>query len=245
MNQELSTAKFDAERAAEYAVQSRIALAGYDACQELTACLLAATLDPAAAARVLVVGVGGNASEIRALAPLAPNWRYVGVDPSPDMLNAARDVLKSEGLLDRTSLHQGYLEDLPDQEPFDAAIMFGVLHHLRGDVAKRSILEALVSRMREGAPVVVAGNRYEYSSKPLLLNAWKQRWLFAGEAPERIDHMLARITLAADPPHSNEDFEAYLERAGVEELQQFFCSLFFAAWIGRTREKRTRSASSR
>ena len=34
--------KFDVNRAAEYETQSRIALAGYDACHELAACLLAA-----------------------------------------------------------------------------------------------------------------------------------------------------------------------------------------------------------
>ena len=47
MNQALpqaaSAAKFDTSRAAEYETQSRIALAGYDACHELAACLLAAS----------------------------------------------------------------------------------------------------------------------------------------------------------------------------------------------------------
>jgi tRNA (cmo5U34)-methyltransferase len=40
----LSAAKFDAARAAKCAEQSRIALAGYDACHELAACLLSAEL---------------------------------------------------------------------------------------------------------------------------------------------------------------------------------------------------------
>ena len=53
--------KFDSDRAGEYAVQSRIALAGYDACHELSACQLAASLGRGGAARVLVAGVGGTA----------------------------------------------------------------------------------------------------------------------------------------------------------------------------------------
>ena len=53
--------KFDSDRAGEYAVQSRIALAGYDACHELSACLLAASFGRGGAARVLVAGVGGAA----------------------------------------------------------------------------------------------------------------------------------------------------------------------------------------
>lgn len=51
-----SVAKFDASRANEYEQQSRIALAGYDACHELAACMLAASLGSGGAARVLVVG---------------------------------------------------------------------------------------------------------------------------------------------------------------------------------------------
>lgn len=50
-----SAAKFDASRAGEYARQSRIALAGYDACHELSACMLSATLGAGKPARVLVV----------------------------------------------------------------------------------------------------------------------------------------------------------------------------------------------
>ena len=65
-------AKFDAERAAEYERQSRIALAGYEACHELAACLLSAALEPGGAAprTVLVVGAGGTAQEIQCLARL-------------------------------------------------------------------------------------------------------------------------------------------------------------------------------
>jgi hypothetical protein len=39
------SAKFDHSRAAEYETQSRIALAGYDACHELSSCLLSASLE--------------------------------------------------------------------------------------------------------------------------------------------------------------------------------------------------------
>jgi len=59
-----SAAKFDAARAGEYAQQSRVALAGYDACHELAACMLSAALGEGKPARVLVVGAGGTAGEI-------------------------------------------------------------------------------------------------------------------------------------------------------------------------------------
>ncbi len=59
--------KFDPARAGEYQTQSRIALAGYDACHELAASILAATVGPGTAAHILVVGAGGGAELCRDL----------------------------------------------------------------------------------------------------------------------------------------------------------------------------------
>ncbi|VTY36196.1 Uncharacterised protein [Xylophilus ampelinus] len=55
-------AKFDQSRASEYATQSRIALAGYDACHELSACILSASLG-SEEKHVLVAGAGGTGQE--------------------------------------------------------------------------------------------------------------------------------------------------------------------------------------
>ncbi|WP_445178027.1 hypothetical protein [Pseudomonas sp. McL0111] len=59
-------AKFDTSRANEYATQSRIALAGYDACHDLAACMLAAQLGEWRPAKVLVVGAVSTAQEVQA-----------------------------------------------------------------------------------------------------------------------------------------------------------------------------------
>ncbi len=65
--------KFDPSRASEYEQQSHIGLAGYDACHELAACMLAATLGSGTEARVLVAGAGGGAKEIVALGAMEPH----------------------------------------------------------------------------------------------------------------------------------------------------------------------------
>lgn len=93
----ISVAKFDADRAAEYLVQSRIALAGYEACHELSACMLAATLGPGSAARVLAVGAGGGGQEIVSAASLEPDWRFVAVDPSAQMMDVTAGRLQELG----------------------------------------------------------------------------------------------------------------------------------------------------
>src|SRR3954451_13345879 len=104
--------KFDASRAAEYEQQSRIALAGYDACHELAACMLAAVLGSGTEARILVAGAGGGAREIVTAGALEPNWRFTAVDPSRPMMDLAVARLTEAGLLNRTEVVLGTVDEL-------------------------------------------------------------------------------------------------------------------------------------
>lgn len=226
-----SADKFDTSRANEYARQSRIALAGYDACHDLAACMLAATLGPLRGAKVLVVGAGGTAQEIIAMAALEPDWRFTAVDPSAPMLEAATQQLQANDLLGRTDVHLGHVEDLPAQASFDAATLIGVLHHLNGDDAKRQILRLVQARLKPGAPLIVAGNHYAYASQPLLLQAWGQRWRQQGASAEEVKAKLGKILQGADPPHSEAAVQALLHEAGFGEATRFFSSLFWGAWL--------------
>ena len=226
-----SADKFDTSRANEYARQSRIALAGYDACHDLAACMLAATLGPLRGAKVLVVGAGGTAQEIIAMAALEPDWRFTAVDPSAPMLEAATQQLQANDLLGRTDVHLGHVEDLPAQASFDAATLIGVLHHLNGDDAKRQILRSVQARLKPGAPLIVAGNHYAYASQPLLLQAWGQRWRQQGASAEEVKAKLGKILQGADPPNSEAAVQALLHEAGFGEATRFFSSLFWGAWL--------------
>ena len=143
-----AAAKFDSDRAGEYEKQSRIGLAGYDACHELSACMLAAALGAGTTASILVVGAGGTAQEIVTAGKLEPNWRFTAVDPSRPMLDLAVQRLTSAGLAGRTDVRLGYVDDLPGDEQFDAATLIGVLHHLPGEVAKENILKAVAKRLK-------------------------------------------------------------------------------------------------
>ena len=223
--------KFDTSRANEYARQSRIALAGYDACQDLAACMLAASLGDAPSAKVLVVGAGGTAQEIIAMASLEPGWRFMAVDPSQPMLDAARQQLEANHLLDRTTLHLGQLEDLPADASYDAATLIGVLHHLEGDEAKGEILRSIRARLKPGAPLIAAGNHYAYASQRLLLAAWGQRWRQHGATPDEVKAKLGKILQGADPPHSEAAVQKLLHDAGFGDATRFFSSLFWGAWL--------------
>lgn len=222
--------KFDTSRASEYARQSRIALAGYDACHDLAACMLAASLGSRPAS-ILVVGAGGTAQEIIAMAALELQWRFTAVDPSVPMLETATAQLQANDLLHRTQVHLGHVEDLPAAASFDAATLIGVLHHLNGDEPKRQILQAIQARLKPGAPLIVAGNHYAYASQPLLLQAWAQRWRQQGASAEEVKAKLGKILQGADPPHSEAAVQALLHEAGFGEATRFFSSLFWGAWL--------------
>jgi len=161
--------KFDPSRAAEYDQQSRIALAGYDACHELAACMLASVLQQPNA-KVLVVGAG-TGQEMLSIGRLEKGWRFTAVDPAAPMVDLARGRLKDAGLDGRTELVLGLVGDLPRETGFDAATLIGVFHHLPGDEAKREILDDIALRLKPGAPLIIAGNRQRYAEHPLLLNA--------------------------------------------------------------------------
>ncbi|MGO4451238.1 class I SAM-dependent methyltransferase [Phyllobacterium sp. TAF24] len=228
-----SAAKFDSSRAAEYARQSRIALAGYDACHELSACMLSAVLGAGTKARLLVVGAGGTAGEIIAAATLEPDWSFVAVDPSPPMLELAKAELAAAGLEQCVEPVLGHLAEISITPSFDAAIMIGVLHHLQDDEAKSEILKQIATRLRPGAPLVLAGNYRTYASQPLLMKAWATRWRMNGAGPEEIEAKMGKILQGAEPPRSEEAIAILLSEAGFDTPYRFFSSLFWGAWLTR------------
>ena len=225
--------KFDQGRASECRAQSRIALAGYDACHELAACMLSATLGSSSPADILIVGAGGGAQEIVEASKLASEWRFTAVDPSPPMMDIAAAEVSRQGLAARTEFQLGYVDDLPPDRRFSAATLIGVLHHLQGEAAKRKLLDSIASRLAPGAPLVLAGNRYSYASQPLLLAAWGERWRIHGATAEEVRIKLGTILDGADPPPSQEAVEDLLADAGFEQPTWFFSSLFWGACLAK------------
>lgn len=230
-----SVSKFDPSRAGEYEAQSRIALAGYEACHELTACVLSASLKDRPNARILVVGAGGGALEVRTAARLGRAWTFVAVDPSEPMMDIARFRIEEAGLAQRADFHRGYVDDLPRGAVFDGATLIGVLHHVPGNEAKHSLLASISERLRPGSPLILAGNRFKYESRPMLLNAWAERWRLQGAGDDEVRVKLAKIRQGAEPPESEEAVAELLADAGFEAPEMFFSSLFWGAWVAAKR----------
>jgi tRNA (cmo5U34)-methyltransferase len=112
-------------------------------------------------------------------------------------------------------------------------IMIGVLHHLPGEPAKREIMEQLATRLKPGAPLILAGNYRTYASEPILMAAWAARWRMHGAGPDEVRAKMDKILEGAEPPRSEEEVAVMLAKAGFEMPLRFFASLFWGAWLSR------------
>ncbi len=179
--------------------------------------------------RVLVLGAGGGL-ELRAFAQAHPGWRFDGVDPSPEMIAQAWDVLGKNAA--RVAFHQDYIEDAPEG-PFDGATCLLTLHFLPREERLRT-LRQLHRRLRPGAPFVMVHHSFPLDSGQQDL--WLRRnaaWLIAGGTPEAqamagIAAMEERLPVL--PP--KEEVEL-LETAGFRDIQLFYAAFTFKGWVAR------------
>lgn len=189
------------------------------------AMLLLAERAPAGA-EILVLGAGGGL-ELKAFAEAQPSWRFVGVDPSAEMLDLAGRLIQPHG--SRVRLQLGYVDDAP-AGPFHGAVCLLVLHFLSRD-ERLHVLKQLRRRTRPGAPLVVA-----HHGRPVRSEA--ARWLslsaaFADRSGADVAHWAASGALMAKRLQvlSDQEEEDLLREAGFSEIALFYAGLSFRGWV--------------
>jgi tRNA (cmo5U34)-methyltransferase len=177
--------------------------------------------------RVLVLGAGGGL-ELKAFAQARPGWRFLGVDPSAQMLRLAQDTLGP--LASRVEFLEGYIDAAPATE-FDGATCLLTLHFLPAEQRLHTLAE-LRRRLKPGAPLVVAQHSFPQAKGE------KSRWLdryaaFAAssgipreDAARAIEAMDARLPLL-----SPEQDVALMREAGFETIELFYAAFTFKGWI--------------
>ena len=75
--------------------------------------MLTAALGRGTTALFLVAGAGGGAKEIVSASALEPGWSFTAVDPSMPMMELSVARLTEHGLLNRTEVVLGTVDDLP------------------------------------------------------------------------------------------------------------------------------------
>lgn len=177
------------------------------------------------AAHVLVVGAGGGL-ELKAMAEARPDWRFTGVDPSPPMLDLARQAVLP--LVDRVDLVAGTVDQAP-AGPFDGATCLLTLHFLDRDERLWTLRE-IRRRLKPNASMVLA-----HHAPP---GGDLERWLARSAAfADRTDVDWAQAkatgrTMAERLPLlTPSEEEELLREAGFLDVVLFYAAFSFRGWV--------------
>lgn len=182
-------------------------------------------------AHILVLGAGGGL-ETRALAEARPGWQFTGVDPSPAMLDLARQTVGP--FSDRVSLVEGTVDRAP-AGPFDGAICLLTLHHIEQSERLHTLKE-IHRRLKPGANFVVAGHS---APEPDAIR-WMTRSVAFGcrhdTDPAEVENM---GKMMAERLHllSPAEEEEMLQEAGFVDVAMFYAALSFRGWVATARSR--------
>lgn len=214
---------FAADHARSYALATPRKVPGFDGLQRMVSQLLAESVP--VKGRVLVLGAGGGL-ELKSMADAHPGWRFAGVDPSADMLEAARQIAAKH--LARIELIEGYIDAAP-LGPFDGATCLLTLHFVAAE-QRLGTLRQIRRRLVPGAPFVVVHISFEQTEPER--SRWISRHVVYGgvspEAAESARHAIATRLCVLSP----EEDEAMLREAGFADVSLFYAGLSFRGWIG-------------
>jgi tRNA (cmo5U34)-methyltransferase len=215
----------DPDAVARYAENPPRLVPGFHALQRMALQLLEERCGPDSC--VLVLGAGGGL-ELKVFAEAHPAWRFVGIDPSAEMLKLATRTLGP--LSSQVDLHEGTIDTAPPG-PFDAATCLLTLHFMPIEERARALSE-LWKRLKPGAPLVVA--HHSFPQAPGEKDIWLSRFAAFATAsgiPRDTAKAAAANIGRQLPALSPEQDEALLKAAGFVGIGLFYAALSFRGWV--------------
>lgn len=201
---------------------------GFEAMHLMVAQLVAETTPKAGS--VLILGAGGG-HELTRLAAHDPSWEFCAVDPSPEMLAAARYRMDEQGNAGRVDWVEGLIDAAPDG-PFDAATCLLTLHFVPDDGAKRETLRALRRRLKLGAQFVLVDLCMELGSDGFeeALERYVSFARASGAEPDDVAQVTARIRQGDLPMATQSRNEALFKEAGFSSIELFYAGFSWRGW---------------
>lgn len=177
--------------------------------------------------QVLVLGAGGGV-ELKAFAEAHPDWHFVGIDPSAEMLALAMRTVGDSA--QRVEWVQGYIDSAPPQS-FDGATCLLTLHFLSADERLRT-LRALRQRLKPGAPLVIAHHSVDDAADEKSI--WFRRYaafralngIVTANPQSAANDIANRLPLLS--PEAEVEL---LQQAGFERPSLFYAALTFKGWV--------------
>lgn len=184
-------------------------------------------------ARLLCVGAG-TGEEIAYLAQRFPQWTFTAVEPSAAMLDVCRDKAMKGGFAARCEFHEGYLESLPEQAPFDAATCFLVSQFILEPEARTAFFRAIATSLGPGAILASSDLAADVDSTAYdaLLHTWMNMMRVADIPAAGVEQMRAAYAkdVAILPA---ERIAAIIEAGGFDEPVPFYQAGLIHAWFAK------------
>lgn len=188
--------------------------------------------DLPARSRILCVGVGTGA-EILSLAKARPDWTFVGVDPSKEMLEVCSSRLAQEGVGERCELIHGYVQDTPGAAAFDAVLSILVAHFIPR-AERLNFYESVLQRLKPEGYFVSAEISADLDAPkfPATLKNWEQVQALMGATPESLQTLgdTLRNTLSVLSPNET---NALWQESGFDAPVPFFQAFMIRGWYAR------------
>ncbi|MEM6644366.1 MAG: class I SAM-dependent methyltransferase [Bacteroidota bacterium] len=189
--------------------------------------LLPALLQGKPEEAILVAGCG-TGNEISRIVKQDPDRQITGIDPSPEMLDQAREKLDQ---YPQVQLIDGYLKDLPQGPKFSFATLLLVLHFLEDDGSKLDLLKQIANRLDPGGKLVlldITGNREQIQDNLQILKSMIPAEIEQNEVSERLDKIENELYYV-----SEERLVELLVSAGFESPTRFFQSSIYMGWVAK------------
>lgn len=214
------------DHAARYAEGPKRFVPGLDSLHRIMLQLLRERVPPDG--KVLVLGAGGGL-ELKTLSDGAPEWTFCGVDPSAEMLAAAKVTLGKDS--QRVDWVEGLIFDSPPG-PFDGGTCLLTLHFVPDDGGKLETLKALRARLKPGAPFVIAHMAIDKTAPDADLQFGRYATYAEnnGTDPDMVARARTDVKAMLNCVGPDRD-ESLLREAGFTGIELVFAGLTWRGWV--------------
>ncbi len=178
----------------------------------------------------LIVGCG-TGMELKTFGNLMPNLKMTGVDPSEEMIKHSQIKLNQYNLNDRVSLHQGFVDSLPDEAKYDFATLIFVLRFIPNAESQNALFNSISKRLKPGAKFIIIDQFGNQESKEFnyLFDTWKN-FMMLGGSPSDLVNKIAHQ--ASEKIFIDEQkLKKQLSKNGFENFNCIYSSLIHRGWI--------------